>query len=116
MVPLDTSEWWKTGALRHGGKDIMGAEEGHREWVAGQQVQTCSAAALQASAGSLLSTLLSSATSACQATVSLAPKRLLPVLGLLLPGRLWACSWGLHSALSELLPCLHPLPTSLLPA
>lgn len=53
MVPLDTSEWWKTGALRHGGKGIMGAEERHKEWVAGQQVQMRSADALQTSTGSL---------------------------------------------------------------
>lgn len=133
--PWTPSEWWKTGALKHvlvGGEASRGlrrdAEKTPRNyeprapWVAGQQVQVSSAAAPQASAGFLLSTVLSSAMSACQATVRLTHKHPLPVPGPLLPGRLWAHS-SLGSsvccprpAVSELLPCLHPLPTDLLPA
>lgn len=76
------------------GRGIMGAKERRRDGVAGSQVQTGLPVALQASTSSLLSSLLCGAPSACQATVTLAPKQLLPASGPLLSGQLWARSWG----------------------
>lgn len=105
MVPLhfQVVEDWDPQTW---GRGIMGAKERRGDGVAGSQVQTGLSVALQASTGSLLSSLLCGAPSACQPTVTLAPKQPLPASGPLLPGQLWAHSWGSSPSAHHSVGCL----------